>query len=138
MLVQYLYSINEHLAINNFHTLLTNFNHVGPPLAPPFNLTQRHLINDAIQHILSWSAPFTSSHFPITNYTININNHHGEYITIVKSGNDFTYIHTSYGRDCYELDFSLAANNEVGQGSAFFVLTGHPIGMCMLILYIII
>ena len=96
-------------------------------MAPPVNLTQHHLINDAIQHIISWSAPFTWSQYPITNYTININNHHGEYITVVKPSDNFIYTHTSYGKNCYQLDVSLAASSQIGQGSASSIHSGHPV-----------
>lgn len=101
-------------------------------MAPPVNLNQYHLAKDAIQHTIHWSEPFTWSQYPITNYTIKINNHHGEYITVIKTSDDFNFIHTTYGKDCYELDFSLAANNQIGQGSSSFIHTGHPVGKYVL------
>ena len=106
-----------------------------PPLAPPLNLTQHHLIDDAVQHILQWSEPFTPSDFPVTNYTVGISNRLNlEYITVTKSNDDFTYTHTSYGRSCYELDFTLTANNRVGQGDTSYIHSGHPVGMLYLII----
>lgn len=50
------------------------------------------------------------------------------YITVVKPSDDFIYIHTTYGKNCYELDFSLAAYSQVGQGSMSFIHAGHPVG----------
>lgn len=107
---------------------------IGPPLAPPFNLTQRHLISDAIQHILEWSEPYTHSDFPITNYTVSISDHlNKEYITVTKSNDSFTYTHTSYGKSCLELDFALTANNRAGQGDTNYIHSGHPVGMLITI-----
>ena len=109
--------------------LMDNCTTVGPPLSPPFNFTQESIVGNIIEHNLDWSSPFTWSDFPITNYTINVHNHlSSDSITITKSINDSTYSYITNRRGCYELDFSLAAINRIGQSEPVFIRTGHPIG----------
>ena len=101
----------------------------GPPLAPPYNLTQEHLTNNFILHNISWSAPFTWSGFSITIYEIEIRNYlNGDVTTITKSNESSTYLFISDGIDCYRLDFSVFAYSGAGQSEAIVTSSGHPIG----------
>ena len=102
--------------------------HLGPPLVPIVHLSQEHLENDAINHILNWSVPFTSLEFPIINYTIIIQLD-GQPHTIVNSTTTQNFTYTSFGYNCYAINFSVVANNQVGRSEAVVIHSGHPIGM---------
>ena len=104
----------------------------GPPLAPTIEFIQGHLIDGFIHSHLSWSTPFTSQGFPITNYTVTTFNHsNGETITVVRTANfaDYSHQSLSQGDHCYELDFTVVASNRVGRSPPATIHTGHPIGI---------
>ena len=101
---------------------------LGPPLAPTVHLSQEHFESDEINHILTWSMPFTWPEFPITNYTIIIRID-GEPDAILNSTTIQNFTHTSFGCNCYTINFSVAANNQLGRSEAVDIHSGHPIGM---------
>ena len=101
----------------------------GPPSMPFYNLTQQYVGSGIIQHTLQWSIPFSWPGFPITRYTISINNSgNGDTSTIFKSNTSSSHIHTTDDAYCYRLDFSLAASNAVGRGEGTVTHAGNPIG----------
>ena len=96
---------------------------------PSYNLTQQYIGRGIIQHILQWSIPFSWLGFPITGYTISINNHgNGDTSIIIKSNTSLSHTHTTDDGYCYRLDFSLAASNTVGRGEGTVIHAGNPIG----------
>ena len=115
------------------HIVLSTYDYIaGPPSAPIIEFTQSHLIDGFIHSRLYWSAPFTQSGYPITNYTVTIFNHSNEETTtVVRTANFADYAHQSLsqGDHCYELDFTVVASNRVGRSPPATVHTGHPIGI---------
>ena len=106
----------------------------GPPLPPPFDLSQEHDTDNNFTYYLNWSAPFTWDGFPITSYNITIYNHFSnEATTTMYSENDsefqsLSHNGTTTGDSCYMLDFYVSAANSIGVGEPSLVQSGHPIG----------
>ena len=106
-----------------------SLNHVGPPLAPSYTLTQEHAVDSFIHHTLQWTAPFTWSEFPIINYTVVVYDYcTGDLHEITKQNTQYMHTVITEGRRCHELDFSVAANSRAGRSEAVITHTGHPIG----------
>ena len=104
--------------------------HAGPPLVPPYTLTQEHIVGSFIHHTLQWTAPFTWSDFPITNYTVIVRDHLTEDLhEITKQDTQYTHTVITEGSSCYRLDISVAANSRAGRSEAVITRTGHPIGI---------
>ena len=96
---------------------------------PSYNLTQWYIGSGIIQHTLQWNVPFSWPGFPITGYTIYINNSgNGDTSIIMKSKASLSHTHTTDDSYCYRLDFSVAASNAVGRGEGTVTRAGNPIG----------
>ena len=93
-----------------------------------------HLVNESFEHTLTWDQPFTLLNFPVISYTINITNlSNGDVTTMMHYNMNDTISQQrlsfiSKGDNCYEMDISLVASNEVGDSIATTARVGHPIG----------
>ena len=92
------------------------------------------MVGDIFAYHLNWSTPFTWPGFPITSYNVSIYNYSsGETTTTMKYRNDtgvlsLTHQGTSDGESCYRLNFTVAANNRLGEGERTVIQSGHSIG----------
>ena len=114
-------------------------NCTGPPLQlqpSSITLNVEHILNESFSFNFNWSEPFTWPGFPITSYTTTITSYRsGQPIvhnTTIIHGNglgairpDFQF--SSGGNDCYQLQFSVKANNSLGQSQPTYLTFGHPI-----------
>ena len=110
---------------------------LGPPLAPTLTYGVEHVMNNTFLLSFNWSRPFTWPDFPITAYTIILNNCSSnemvdEIITIQCLENCLEEPTrknqlTTEGSTCYQLKLSISANNSLGEGNYSSMTVNHPI-----------
>ena len=113
--------------------------HTGPPLAPSISLDVELLESDNESFFLftlNWTTPFSWSEFPVTGYKMILSNYSKDepfnksYTILAESNNEtdsYLMQFNSTGNECYGIDFSVSANNSLGEGESAVIHSGHPI-----------
>lgn len=95
---------------------------------------------------LTWREPFTWDNFPIISYTITIvlTNYSDQREAInvemfdITSTEDHQYQHSIKGKECYVVNFFVAATNSIGNGECSSVQYSNSIGKTYYFIFCVI